>query len=305
MYNRERVGCNSAIKRFYKFCKYGAFGKKMRNLIGKDYDYLYNEYVDKIAKVSWEGAFSDYDSIDISCDIKNPFLWRVKKRVEFEITKRYPSLLIQRNSKRFFSFISEDEFDEITKNFLRNLFVLLKIDINNLTAIDMLFSATNPTLGMEFFDDAKAIIINRDPRDIYVSSKLHKEDSRFMPNDDVYKFIEYYKMINELLNQNIDNIIKIQYEDLIYKYDYTTNKIKGFMNIKSKPVNEFEYFNPCYSVRYTNRKKLYNIYSKDIMVIENVLNDFLYDFDSAVSPINDPSIRERCGSVNYKGLNMV
>lgn len=304
VYNKERIGCNAAIQRFRKFCKYGTFGKKMHNLLGVKYDNVCKEYLKRIAKVSWNGAVSAYDPIDISHDMKNPLIWRVKNRVQFEIARVNPSLLIQRYSERFFSFLSEEEFDAITADFLSKLFGMLNIDIHGITMVDMLFSATNPTKGMEFFDDAKAIIVNRDPRDVYVSSKLHKEDSRFMPNDDVCKFVEYYKILNKCVVDN-SRVMKVQYEDLIYKYDSVTNSIRSFLGIESCPVNEFAHFNPCHSVRYTNRKALYAKYPDDVSVIERELSAFLYDFDSSVSPLDDLGLRVRCERVEYKGWNVI
>ena len=71
----------------------------------------------------------------------------------------------------------------------------------------------------------------------------------------------------------------VQFEDLIYKYNETTERIINFVGIDSKmhtmPLTRF---NPAISVKDTNLKNKYPQYVKEIEYIESYLREYLYDF---------------------------
>lgn len=201
--------------------------------------------------------------------------------------------------------MSEEEFDQITKKHIIKLLKLLGFNDGSIIILDMAFSATNPTKGMEFFDDAKAIIVTRDPRDIYVSAKIHPEDSRFMPNMDPNKFAVFYRQMQKYAQSN-ENVLLVQYEDLIYKYIETTEIINDFLKIDHRPENEFQYFDPTYSVKYTHRINLYKKYKEEIQSIEEQLKEYLYDFEHVISPSENACMFELKNNrrIEYKGFNL-
>lgn len=299
----ERIACNAAISRFIRLQKKGAFGNNIRKIIGNKYDEWVLEYISELLLCEWMGESSTYDPIDISSFSRNRIIRFAERSINYLLRKVNMKWHCPKYRKKYFSMMTEMEFDQITKKHLKKLLSLLNFSEHNLIVVDMLFSSTNPEHGMEFFDDAKAIIVNRDPRDVYVSAKLHPEDSRFMPNDSVEKFIVYYRTMQRFLETS-SNVMIVQYEDLIYKYFETTNAIKQFLQLKDIPENEFVYFDPTYSVRYTKRQNLYDKYPDDVKMIEKKLQEYLYDFENAQSPSEDKNICVRKDSVEYKGWNL-
>lgn len=301
--NRERIACNAAISRFIWLQKNGTFAVRMRKLIGEKYDVWYKEYISELIQISWKGEHSAYDPVGV-IKYHNRGLAHYFEYIVHNVLKRIrPLWHFPPYQTKYFSLMGEDEFIAITKEALGKLFSLLEFDKFNITILDMAFSVTNPSLGMEYFDDSKVIIVIRDPRDVYVSAKLHPEDSRFMPNDDAKKYCFFYKKMREYIVPS-DNILVVQYEDLIYKYEETTMQIREFLELDNRPDKEFTFFDPTVSVKYTQRKELYTKYPHDVELIENELREYLYDFSKVVSPLENQELIKMKNkfSNTYKGL---
>lgn len=301
--SQERVACNAAIQRFRRLLKDGVWGRGMLSYLGSsNYNGWCDKLLEKIIQVSWNGFNSYYDPSDILNSSDKHWVQKCERKIDKllkMINKKwsYPPAKI-----RCFSFFTAEEFDRIIAGSFVELFELLNIDESRINIFDMLYSAINPTMGMEFFKDAKCIIVDRDPRDLYSLAKFNNVKARFMPNNNVNSFVEYYKKIRQFRILN-ENVLVIQYEDMIYKYYDTIKKINDFLNIPRTPDNEFEFFDPLVSVKYTNLKTLYEQIPTDIAIIEQELSDFLYDFVNSLPPSNDLKLLERDSKTTYKGLN--
>ena len=74
-----------------------------------------------------------------------------------------------------------------------------------------------------------------------------------------------------------DDILFIQFEDLIFKYDNTTKKIAEFLKL-GEPKYKGMYFQPEKSMANTRLFLNSNEYKDDIKAIEHSLTEYLYDF---------------------------
>lgn len=273
--NRERIACNTAIKRFKRLQKTGTLALRLRKLMGDDFDRLTNEYIGDIIQVTWLGR-SNYDPSDISNESKYGIIRFVHRAITFACRRLKIKFRFPRYKERYFSIMTEQQFDELTKNYIEKLMSGLNIDMTRDVALDMLFSATNPRKGTEFFDNAKTIIVDRDPRDIFIVSQRTDEEYSFMPWDTGENFVKYYRLLRE--NTVMDeNVLVVRYEDLIYDYWNTTQRIMDYLGYTERPNNEFKYFNPDISVKYTNLKET-AAYSEEIKYIEEHLPEYLYEF---------------------------
>ena len=139
-------------------------------------------------------------------------------------------------------------------------------------------SSLNPDKALNYFHSAKSIIVHRDPRDSYVN--LISEFSNFFPKK-VEHFIKLYRdmQINSYRNSENKNILRINFEDLLFKYEETRNTIFSFLDIKeSGHKNKHKYFDPKISV------KNYKIWEKhdkqdEIDMIYNALKEYTYKRD--------------------------
>ena len=300
--SRDRIASNGAIIRFKRVLYESNWSKALKLYIGEDYIEWADKFIKELIQVSWLGRNSYCDSLDIVYESKNKILKRLETYINNFVNLLNDDWNFPQKQSRFYSDFTDDEFDIIVKDNLNILFKLLRMNENHINIVDQLLSSTNPILGMEFIDNVKTIIVQRDPRDLYVTSKLHKEYARFMPNNEVYGFIKFYKSMSRNKVDN-PNIMYFQYEDLIYNYISTTNCLKEFLGITINPSNEFRYFNPLASEKYTNRTILYKKYERDVDIIKEELKDYLYDFDQAKSPSTDADLLERTKRVEYQGFN--
>jgi hypothetical protein len=140
---------------------------------------------------------------------------------------------------------------------------------------------------MKFFSDPRCIIVDRDPRDLYVMVKnVYGMNAMFIPSDTVEHFIEYYKRLrDDRLWKGADKILFIRFEDLIYKYAETVGIIEKFVGpVLGTHVKPKEFFNPEVSIANTNVFGKFPQDAEAIKRIEVELSEFLYPFDNEKKP---------------------
>ena len=92
-------------------------------------------------------------------------------------------------------------------------------DLNKPICLDQPFEGNNPEQSMVFFRDSYAVIIDRDPRDLYLEYKYATNvDAKFFPHSNVDDFILYYRNLRQGYNDN-DRTVRIRFEEFIYEYD--------------------------------------------------------------------------------------
>ena len=310
--SHERVGCNAAIQRFNKLLEKGAWGHRMKVLLGDKYEKWCQDYIDELVQIKWEASTDSWADPPDICRVHfkeketNPYVvWakKIEKRIN-RIRKRLFNYKTEERIiiDRYFSMLTEQEFDLITTKYLEELFCMLGLRPENINLLDMPTSCTNPLLGLEFIKDSKCIVVDRDPRDLWVTAIRIREFSRFMPNDDVRKFVVYYKKMHELMELS-DDVLLLKYEDMIYKYYESTERIKEFVGLSGTPDREFKFFNPLVSAKYTNRRQFYEEVQDDIRLIEMELRDYLYDFTNVMSPYENVQLVMDIGDIVYDGTN--
>ena len=281
--NRERVACNAAIKRFKKLMFSSVTGNRISKIVGKDYKRIVNAFLDKIVLSSWKGR-SNYDPVDISDRSRNRYICFCQQSITYLLRKINSSWSFPNYRTRYFSIIDADTFDKAAREFIDELFHAAGFDLRNNLILDMLLSATNPSKGMEFFYDIKVILVTRDPRDTYIRSRENVFLNSFMPQNSVDDFCTFYRVNREMTIMN-EQAMLVHYEDLIYKYQETKEQIKKFLGYTKDPENEFKFFNPNVSVKYTKMLDRYPQFSEDIKYIEEHLKDYLYSFEE-YKPLN-------------------
>jgi hypothetical protein len=277
--SKGRIRCNAAITRFKKNIKSRRTIKIAKATKGEYYK-LTNMYIESLIDLKWKG-FSSYDSNDLKIFDDSEFLV-LANRILY---KAFKYLKIKRafpiSAERYFS-IQNQEFYDKTKDYINNILISLNCDLNKKIVLDQLFSATNPTEGFQFFTEAKAIIVDRDPRDLYIYTNIIRpEHNRYMPNNSVYAFVKYYKLLHLNFKENFDNanVLYIRFEDLIYDYTKTVKTIADFLGLKSH-TNPIKYFNPEVSINNTQTYKEFNELHHEISYIESELKEWTYDFES-------------------------
>lgn len=128
-------------------------------------------------------------------------------------------------------------------------------------------------------EPAKCIVVRRDPRDLYLLAKQTYHSEIPVPIETVDDFILFYRnMIEETKVIDHESVLKIEYEDLIYDYDSTRQRIEQFAGISSH-VRKHVFFTPQQSINNTQLFHLYDGYENDVQKIAAALPESLYPFE--------------------------
>lgn len=236
-------------------------------LTGGNFEFLVKDYINKITQIQWRGRWM-YDDIVFKSFIHKLLIF-IETRVKF---------LEQKALRDVYFSIEPSNFYEETERFLENIYNYYKKE--SLFILDQPFPSNNPINSMRLYGKStKAIIVERDPRDIYVQLKKRKNNNKYwLPIDDINGFITYYSKMYSKINGN-QNILYIHFEDLLYDYDKTVSIICDFCGIDMKNhINKKKYFDPHKSISNTKLFIGCDEYKEDIRNIENRMSQYLYDF---------------------------
>ena len=283
-----------AIERFRRFI-YCYFIRTARSdKEGQAINDATEKFIKSITQAEWSGyGASDYQ-LNCGKNYRSAFSMFTYKLVYAHILPRARKV----SSKDFdgilrhpmeFS-VAPDNFLEQAKRYVRRLLEIYGADFTKPIALNQPFCGNNPARSFHFFDDAKAIVVDRDPRDNYLFAKRFLRGKfRQIPSDDVETFVQYYRHMREgqPYQKTDSRILRIQFEDMVYRYEDTAKVINEFCGLNPEDrVNT--YFVPADSINNTQVFKRFPECKRDVEYIEANLKEYLYPF-------------EKYGDVNPKG----
>ena len=244
-----------------------------------------NEYLDSLIDSKFKKALSLREEQSV---IKRFFYFTLSPRIQ-SIVKKLTFQSTYEFSPWFpivdktYACPSSDKFSETTKDYTKKLFSQLDIKNQYQNLIfDQLVPTNNINRYFKYVENLKVILVDRDPRDLYLLNQIHwKGASYICDTKNVDEYISWYKALRihrKYENLNNENIIVINFEELIYEYESTITKICNFLNIDlNKHNKKKQYFNPDVSIKNTKLWKTKHIYQKEIKQIKNELSEFCYD----------------------------
>ena len=185
-------------------------------------------------------------------------------------------------SPMWISYITPQKFYSESKKYIYNIFdMMCKKD--EMLLLDQLLLPFNLHRFENYFnDDAFVFVVERDPRDVFISNKYFwsKSNEPIPYPTDVEKFCDYYASLRNMEKQSTHkNIKRIHFEDLIYKFKDTVNEIYDILEIPSKQRDFSKIkFNPEKSIFNTQLFLQNETYAEECEVIEERLGKYLYDF---------------------------
>ena len=163
-----------------------------------------------------------------------------------------------------YSFVSDCDFKKIVREYLDSLFNAANKNNRDYIVVHNAIEPSPSLLSgcLDYFNNAKSIIVTRDPRDVY-SSVVFANKERFTPNylrnrgswkiksdflftHDIDKFIARWKKLHSLPIEIEDNrVLRLRFEDIVLKYDATIASVLDFINLDPKShLNPKKYFIP-------------------------------------------------------------
>jgi len=282
IYNNNALKSDYDIKCFYKqMCKLYKdkhwWVANYQKKFGPDFMKITKEYINELIDFKYKGYWYVNEELN-----KSMFI-RLILRKPFKIilgSNKFKPLLNSDGIIRI-SLKTKEEIYGITSKYIYNIFNMIKKNKENII-LDQFFLPFNLyQIDKLTKDDVKVIVVARDPRDVFIINKYIWPKINFeipVPTD-ALAFCNYYKKMreSEIITKN-KNILRINFEELVYDYDKTVNKIEKFAGLKSEDHKlAKKYFNPEVSIKNTQVFRS-DEYKKEIEIITKELSKYLYNF---------------------------
>lgn len=281
----HRLCTGLAIRRFVEYCK--SQSRMEEKIFGKNWMRLVQDYADSLIINKYKG-WIDAD-IPFMPIWKRRFAWL--ERAFFYVMRNkkiapYVPKCLSRprwydyypNYVTYYSHLTENDFMRKTHSFIENLCSLINVDNKEYLVLDQFVCPHNPMRDLKYVDDMKVIVVDRDPRDLYVHEMLNK--SHVLPKDPK-QFAVQYRLMRELsAPDDPTKVLRVKYEDMIFHYESMVPKVLDFLGIDSSHHKfPFKHFNPSVSINGT-QLWIYKTHRfvNAVKIIENELPDMLYDY---------------------------
>lgn len=270
-----------------------SFEKTMKQLYDKKYWWVGN-YKKNMGEGFWQ-ITKDYIA-DIT-EVESDYYWYYQENTNTEmffrlafnkilklitLNKYKPKKVLAYEPMRL-SFIEPERFYETTKKYIYKAMEMAGYAKKSIL-FDQLLLPFNLFRFENYFDeDAYVFVIERDPRDVFISNKYFwsQRSNAVIPYPtDVHAFCKYYKSLRKMEKEaNCDRVCRIRFEDLIYNYDKTVDlifeKLGWDRATHTAPKTKF---NPEKSIFNTQLFKKDEKYKEEAEIIARELGEFLYDF---------------------------
>ena len=248
-----------------------------KNILSEKFYDITKKYINKITQFNFYGFWYTHEKTD------NKMFWKlcVNKMIKILSFKKIePKKVLKYSDGMRMSYIKKEEFYKESSKYIYE--VLNEISKDDNLVLDQLLLPYNLYRADNYFgDELKVIVVERDPRDVFLLNKyIWQQRNNCVPMPlEVNEFCEFYRNMRESeIITTSDKVLRIKFEDLIYQYDRTVEKIEKFMGFSKKDhINKFQRFDPNISIKNT---QMFNAkeYHEESRIIEQKLKDYLYDF---------------------------
>lgn len=288
--NFNRLNSGHALKRYLRLVdRYwgNPFIKRYDKFFQGNWKRFSHEYVEELTDFSYHGWWH-YDLLDrglffyfrkrILSKLLHLTFWRDKRDHELNLLK---------NEITYCSHPSEEMFLCCTRRYIERLFSSVS-DNKEIVMVDQLVASTNIAHYIRYFNDIKVVLVDRDPRDLFVLEKYVWNDGVIPTDVKIFcKWFKYTRSHRKTENVDTDQIIFIRFEDMIYHYDETKEKLIQRLGLDpEKHTRQRERFNPAKSIKNTQVWKEVKCDPVEIEYIEHELAEYLYPFDEILSPVS-------------------
>lgn len=287
LYCNRLYNSNHAINVFRKEMKrlnnvdFGWFGG-YRYLVGNKFMNIIEEFITEITeytiKREWYGTFvgRKYSFSRITKDIVKFILGKNKFNHNFGTY-----IAMDKENKGEFSFASKEKLVKATRSLVEKYLDIMYKKTDKTIILNHLLQPQDAKRLEQFMpEDMKMIIVDRDIRDLYVYNKYTNVwGGNTFPTDvdDFISFMKSYRATECKVDSN--RILRVQFEDLIYKYEETVQKIEKFLEIDSLTHHlKKEVFVPEKSIKNTQIFLMDDAWKEEVDKVAKEFPDLVYDF---------------------------
>ena len=249
-----------------------------KDIIGEDFWRLTKEYIGEITDVESDYFWYYQENTDLKMFFRLAFNKILKKA---SLGKFKPKKVLAYEPMRL-SFITPERFYSLSKAYLYKVLNLAGYGEQS-ALFDQLLLPFNLFRFEKYFDeDAYVFVIERDPRDVFISNKYfwNKTNDVVPYPTDVKAYCKYYKGLREMEKEAVsDRIGRIKFEDLIYRYDETVAMIFEKLGWDpSRHTGRKTKFDPARSIFNTQLYRKDPKFKEEAEIIAENLKEYLYDF---------------------------
>lgn len=271
--------CRIALTRYLDLCN-GFEGRPFQRVTHGRFRELSAQYIESLKQIEYVGRFRNAGWLRMLFD-RMYGKFGVYKFISSIERKCGKELCIYPLRKVAISIYPED-FDKKTKKYIEDILDAMGRQEGKNVVLNQPFSGNDPAAAFSFFNNPKAIVVDRDPRDIYLLAKDFWRPGGFraIPADNPRDFCLFYRKLRENMpykNGNAD-VLCVQFEDMVYRYKETTSQIRRFCGIEGAQSKQ-HIFVPKKSINNTQVFKRYPQFKEDIKYIEHELSEYLYPFE--------------------------
>lgn len=271
----------ASIRRFERLSK-GYSGKILQKATNGRFSKLTEQYLNEIIQAQWTSPAC----LAMDEPVRNLMARILQKTKWFELVntfeeKRGHDLNIYPLHRLSYS-INPVDFDEKTKRYVMGILDAMGRKQGKSIVLDQPFAGNNPQAVFPFFENPRAVVVDRDPRDYYLFYRkfLYKKGWRQVPVFDLEGYVKYYRNMRDNMpyKENRSDIMRINFEELIYDYENATRKLRKFCGV-SNHARPRKYFDPAKSINNTQIFKRFPQYTEEIKFIEDNLTEYLFPYE--------------------------
>ena len=267
-----------SFKRYIDYLSKSITTKYYEKAFNGNFKKLSYDFVDSLIDVKWNGYWHR-DIMDEN--IIKKYLFYTERIIQKIILRQKDSASKFYKKTMYYAKPSREKFLYEVKKYINKLLESMELSTQYL-ALDQLVPPENTSEFLKYFDNnLKIIIVDRDPRDLYLLERFEYQET-WVPYQNIEDYIKWYRLIRKhRQEEHIDKnkVMFIHFEDFIYDYDNTIDKVLNFCSIdKSKWKNKRKYFNPDISIKNTKKWLVYPQAKKEVGLIEQKLKEFLVEY---------------------------
>lgn len=283
--NHNRHNAGHALKRYKRLVDFyngNIFGRKYAPYFHGRWKDISYAYIDALTDFTFKGWWM-YDLYDRG----SLFYFRkriLNKLLHKTIWRNKPDRILNtmRNEITYCSAPSEDKFVSCTKKYINELLAEAS-NSADMIMVDQLVPPSNLPRYTRYFDEIKVIVVDRDPRDLYLLELKEWRDG-VIPHDSVEMFVNWFRYTRAHRKMEVfdpNTTLFVHFEDLVYRYSEETSRIRYFLNLDERDhCRPLTSFIPEQSRRNTRKWLQYPEMAADIAYIEHELAEYLYDYQS-------------------------
>ena len=255
-----------------------------KKITGNKYKELYSSFIEELIDFRVDAHWSYHikkETISIKRALKNTIRLLRGNTYRGGFAKKYQYRV---QDQMYYAFPSPQKFYDASSRFILNYFSLFKNNDDKSLLMNHAFLPHNLyRLTNYYLPNTKIIVVDRDPRDVYVYIKYgyDKRGIKSRIPTSIDDFIKFWNLLRlSETKTNSDAVLYIQFEDLIYKYNDTVETIEKFLSIDDGDhrLKKFEHFDPTKSIQNTKLFLADFVDQSEIVLIEEKLGRYLYPF---------------------------